>query len=78
METKKSKVIKLIRSGEFKKALNIMKNFRREFTKDACRDMQIAYECWDNSSRRNFYDSIQVDHVLSIIKSKQLMSTYAK
>jgi len=76
--TKKQQAINFIKAGSFKKALTIMKTFKREFSKDEVRSIQIANECWNDQVRRNFYTMIGVDFVSHINRSRIIMTNYAK
>lgn len=58
-ETKTEKVIRLVRSGEWKKALSILRTFRLGFTKEQKRIIEIASDVMNGYG--NLYRGIGVD-----------------
>ena len=59
METKTSKMIKLIENKDWKKALSIASNFRMNFTKEEKRNIEIAYESM--TGKDDFYKQLGFD-----------------
>ena len=59
METKTSKMIKLIENKDWKKALSIASNFRMNFTKEEKRNIEIAYESM--TGKDDFYKQLGID-----------------
>ena len=58
-ETKTEKVIRLVRSGEWKKALSILRTFRLGFTKEQKRIIEIASDVMNGQGP--LYRSIGID-----------------
>ncbi len=58
-ETKTEKVIRLVRSGEWKKALSILRTFRLGFTKEQKRIIEVASDVMNGYG--NLYRGIGVD-----------------
>lgn len=58
-ETKTEKVIRLVRSGEWKKALSILRTFRLGFTKEQKRIIEVASDVMNGYD--NLYRGIGVD-----------------
>lgn len=59
IETKTQKVIMLVESGEWQKALSILRTFRLGFTRDEKRLIQIASDTMNGHG--NFYDDLGVN-----------------
>jgi hypothetical protein len=71
MQTKTSKVVSFLRSGDFRSALAIISAFRIGFSKEEKRTLEIAKECL--SGNESFYRSIGVDTQSEIEKSKKII-----
>lgn len=71
MKTKTNKVIELLKQGNFKNALLIVRTFKIGFTDDERRTLQIASESILGSS--SFYRQLGIDTEKEIAKSKQLL-----
>lgn len=61
METKTNLAIALFKLGRYKEAFAIFKTFKRGFSKEQKRAIEIASECVNNLARCQFYESIGVD-----------------
>ena len=59
IKTKRDIARELIRAGEVKKAIKIVKSFDLIYTKDELRTLQVAYECL--TGKESFYQSIGND-----------------
>lgn len=59
METKRDTARNLIRAGNTKDAMRIVKNFDGIYSKDEMRTLQIAYECL--TGKESFYQQIGED-----------------
>lgn len=59
METKSAKVKKLIKSGNWKEALNILRYFRLEFTKEQKRSIEITSDVLNGHG--SFYRQLGID-----------------
>ncbi len=66
METKRDIARRLIRSGNTKEAMRIVKSFDGIYSKDEMRILQIAYECL--TGKETFYN--QIGENTSKIKSE--------
>lgn len=71
METKTSKAVAYMRSGEWQKALSIFKTFRIGFTNEERRSIQIASEVLNGNG--DFYRQIGIDTRLELEKTKTLL-----
>ena len=59
METKSAKVTRLVRSGNWKDALNILRYFRLEFTKEQKRAIEITSDVLNGHG--SFYRQLGID-----------------
>lgn len=59
METKRDIARNLIRNGNAKEAMRIVKTFDQIYTKDELRILQIGYECL--TGKENFYQQLGED-----------------
>lgn len=73
METKTSKAISLLCTGDLKGALSIFRTFRIGFTKDERRTLQIASESLSGNS--SFYRQLGIDTNNEIEKSKVILTS---
>lgn len=72
MKSKVEKAKFLLRSGEFIKALGIIRTFKIGFSKEEKRSMQIAYECLVGNDK--FYLALGIDTEKEIKRTRQLLS----
>lgn len=73
---KKSDIVReSVKTGDYKKALRIAKDFRIGITKEQRALMSRAYECM---VRPEFYEQIGVNIEEAIRKGKQTVSEYAE
>lgn len=74
--SKKDQLINAIKNQDWKKALSIAKNFRREFNEVDQSVIQIANETYNNLKRKTYYVSLGLDvnknHELAI----QILKNY--
>lgn len=61
METKRDTARNLIRAGNTKDAMRIVKSFDGIYSKDEMRTLQIAYECF--TGKESFYKQIGEDTI---------------
>lgn len=69
--TKTDKAVRLLKDGEFAKALSIFRTFRIGFTKDEVRTMEIASETLSGNGR--MYEQIGIDTMTEVEKAKRLL-----
>mgnify|MGYP006273844821 CR=1 FL=1 len=71
MTTKRDKARELIKQGNVKDALRIVKTFDRIYTKDEMRTLQIAYECL--TGKESFYQQLGEDTTTIKNKAESLL-----
>lgn len=72
METKRDTARNLIRAGNTKDAMRIVKSFDGIYSKDEMRTLQIAYECL--TGKENFYKQIGEDTFKLKNKADELLN----
>lgn len=73
METKSAKVKRLIRSGNWKDALNILRYFRLEFTRAQKRDIEIASDVLNGHG--SFYRQLGIDTEQTLADCKAMLTS---
>lgn len=71
MITKRDKARELIKSGNTKEALRIVKSFDGIYSKDEMRTLQIAYECL--AGKESFYQQLGEDVTKIKIEAENLL-----
>lgn len=71
METKVSKAIGLYKQGQLKKALAIFRNFKRDFSKDEQRTIQIASDCLNGCEK--FYAQLGISAVTQLTQAEMII-----
>lgn len=74
--SKKDYVINMVKEGNFKKALSTAKSFKREFSTDEQRTIQIASDCMNGNSK--IYSQMGINTMEIIEKAKQILIQYSK
>lgn len=70
--TKVDKVKSLLVTGDFQKALTIVKTFRIGFSKEEKRSIEIAHEVLTGNER--FYQALGIDTEKELERTRQLLS----
>lgn len=70
--TKVDKVKSLLVTGDFQKALTIVKTFRIGFSKEEKRSIEIAHEVLTGNER--FYQALGIDTEKEIERTRQLLA----
>lgn len=71
MITKRDKARELIKQGNVKEALRIVKTFDGIYSKDEMRTLQIAYECL--TGKESFYQQLGEDTTKVKIEAEKLL-----
>lgn len=74
--SKKDYVINMVKEGNFKKALSIAKSFKREFSIEEQRTIQIASDCMNGNSK--IYSQMGINTMELTEKAKQILIQYSK
>ena len=71
MMTKTERVVMLVKSGEWAKAMNIVKTFRLGFTKDEIRTIEIASDTLNGNGK--LYRDLGIDVAAEVFRCKALL-----
>lgn len=73
-KSKKQQVIEAVQSENWKRALSISKNFKRDFNEDQLRSIQIGADCINGNSL--LYSQMGIDTIAELNKAKQILKNY--